>query len=137
MRVWSVVVLAGLSFGIANAVTSDTTHAEERIRRVALKSGETIDLMSVYWVANCKLIMLGIPEIEILEGPPEVSLTIKQEQVLPRRQGCVNKVPGGVLFATAKDVKTASESKLTFRLKYKTRDGDRPTAYVFQLSLFP
>ena len=42
MRVWSIALLAGLSFGIADAVTSDKGHAEQRVRRVALKAGEKI-----------------------------------------------------------------------------------------------
>jgi hypothetical protein len=137
MRVWSIVILAALPFGIADAVMTGKGHAEGRVERVALKAGESIDLMPVYWVANCKSIMLGIPEIEVLEGPPQVTLSIKEETVLPRRQGCVNRVPGGVLVATAKDIKESLDSKITFRLKYKTRDGERPRAYVYRLSLFP
>ncbi len=81
--------------------------------------------------------MVGLPEIEVLEGPKEVSLSMKQGMVLPRRQNCAARVPGGILIATAKDVKEPVEAKLTYRLMYKTKDGDRPRGYVLQLSLFP
>jgi hypothetical protein len=81
--------------------------------------------------------MIGLPEVEILDGPPQVTLSIKKDMVLPRRQNCANRVPGGVLFATAKEVAEPVEAKITYRLKYQTKDGERPRGYVFLLSLFP
>jgi hypothetical protein len=58
-------------------------HAQGSVQRIALKSGESADLSPVYWVTNCKSIMLGLAEIEILEGPPELTLSIREEMVLP------------------------------------------------------
>jgi hypothetical protein len=81
--------------------------------------------------------MIGLPEIEILEGPEEVTLNIKEGQVLPRRQGCAKPVEGGTLILTAKTVTEPTEAKLTYRLKYKTKDGPRQTAHVYNISLFP
>jgi hypothetical protein len=133
MRTRLVIFVVALSLGIANAVTDGK--AQNRI--VALKSGESIELHTVYWVANCRSIMVGLPEIEVLEGPPQVTLSMKADMVLPRRQECSNKVPGGILIATAKDVKEPFEGKLTYRLKYKIKDGDRPRGYTQRLSLFP
>jgi hypothetical protein len=46
-------------------------------------------------------------------------------------------VPGGKVVATAKDVKEPKEAKLTYRVKYKTKDGDRQTSKVYTISLFP
>jgi hypothetical protein len=81
--------------------------------------------------------MLGLPEIEILDGPPELTLSIREEMVLPRRQSCANRVPGGTVVATAHAVQSASQTKLTYRLNYKTKDGPRQTAHVYNVSLFP
>ena len=81
--------------------------------------------------------MIGLPQVEVLEGPQQVSLSIKEEMVLPRRQNCANKVPGGILMATAKDVSEPKETKLTYRVNYKTKDGDRQRSHVYLLSLFP
>jgi hypothetical protein len=106
-------------------------------RRVALKDGESVELGKVYYVSNCRSIMVGIPEIEVLEGPQEVTLAIKEGMVLPRRQNYANKVPGGTVVATAKDVKERSDTKLTYRVKYKTKDGERQTSGVYNFSLFP
>ncbi len=38
---------------------------------------------------------------------------------------------------TAKDIDDQSYSKLTLRITYKTKDGDRKFSQVFNLSLFP
>jgi hypothetical protein len=105
--------------------------------RIALKSGESVDLGPVYWVANCRSIMVGLPEVEILEGPPGLMLSLREAMVLPRRQKCPATVAGAVLTATAKDVKEPIEAKLTYRLKYKTRDGDRQRSNIYDVSLFP
>jgi hypothetical protein len=105
--------------------------------RIALKNGESIELGPVYWVSNCRSIMLGLPEVEILEGPPGVSLSIKEGMVLPRRQSCANQVPGGKVVLTANDITEPVVAKLTYRVKYKTKDGDRLRGVVYVVSLFP
>jgi hypothetical protein len=105
--------------------------------RIAMKSGESVELGPVYWVANCRSIMVGLPEAEILEGPPGLALSVKEAMVLPRRQKCPAKVAGGILSATAKDVKEPIKATLTYRLKYKTKDGERQTSHVYGVSLFP
>src|SRR5215475_7380236 len=79
---------AGLSVGAAHAQAEGS---------IAMKSGENVELGPVYWVSNCRSVTLGLPEVEILEGLPGVTLSIKEAMVLPRRQNCANKVSGGVL----------------------------------------
>jgi hypothetical protein len=125
--------------GLAGAIFAGTDGAvaQEGPRRIALKAGETTELWAVWWVANCKSIVVGIPTVEVLDGPKEVSLTIKEGTVIPRRLNCANPVPGGTLLMTAKDVKQPIESKITFRVNYKTKDGDRQTSSVIFVSLFP
>jgi hypothetical protein len=105
--------------------------------RYTLKSGESVEMGPVYWVANCRSIMIGMPEVEILEGPPAVTLSVKEGMVLPRRQNCAKPVPGGTLIISAKDVTEPMEGKLTYRLKYKTKDGDRQVSRVYSVSLYP
>jgi hypothetical protein len=134
MRMRSTFFIAVMTLGVA--VSFDTGEAQAP-RSIALKSGESVELGPIYWIANCRSIMIGLPDIEILEGPPEITLTIKEGQVLPRRQNCANKVAGGTLVATAKEIKEKAETKLTYRVKYKTKDGDRQTSNVYNLSLFP
>jgi hypothetical protein len=125
-------MLAGAGLGSHNAA-----NAQDALRRVAVKNGESIDLGTVYYVNNCKSIMIGLPDIEVLEGPSSVALSIREEPVLPRRQGCAAKVAGGTLVLTAKDVTESAEAKLTYRLNYKTKDGPRQSSAALMVSLFP
>jgi len=135
MRAKSFAVIFGL--GVVSALGTIGVDAQTNVQRITLKNGESVELHPIYWVVNCRSIMVGMPEIEILEGPPEVTLAIKEEMVLPRRFNCANRVPGGTIVATGKDVKEPVETKLTYRVKYKTKDGDRQTSNVYNISLFP
>lgn len=102
-----------------------------------VKSGESIEIGTVYYVSHCRSIMVGMPELQVLEGPSEVSLSIREEPVLPRTQGCANKIAGGTIMLTAKGITEPSESKLAYRVNYKTRDGDRQTSRTYLISLYP
>ena len=73
----------------------------------------------------------------LLEGPKEVALSIKEGMVIPRRSKCAKPVAGGTLVLTAKDVAQPMDGTLTYRVKYKTKDGDRQVSHVYKLSLFP
>jgi hypothetical protein len=41
------------------------------------------------------------------------------------------------VLLTASDVTEPTDSTLTYRVKYKTKDGDRQVSHVYKLSLFP
>jgi hypothetical protein len=73
----------------------------------------------------------------VLEGPPEIKVTVREEMVAPRRATCNDKIKGGVVVVTANDVKVRTEGKLTFRIKYKSKDGDRQTVHTYNVTLFP
>jgi hypothetical protein len=132
-----IAIIAAVAFAGAALVMTRAADAQNTLRQLAVKNGETIDLGSVYYVSNCRSIMIGLPEIEVLEGPSGVTLGIREEPVLPRRQSCAAKVAGGTLTLTAKDVTEQAEAKLTYRVKYQTKDGPRETSNSFLVSLFP
>ena len=50
-------------------------------QRIAAKSGETIELFNVFAQVNCRSILLATPEVEVLEGPAELTLTVKEQMV--------------------------------------------------------
>jgi hypothetical protein len=104
---------------------------------VALKSGETVELGEIYWVIRCRSLLTGTPEAEVLQGPSQVSVTVKQEMVLPRQQQCASRVPGGKLMISAKEIEDPSYTNLTVRITYKTKDGDRKFSQVYNLHLLP
>ena len=129
-------LLAILAIGCADVALGTEAHAQAETR-IVLKAGESVEIKTVYYVSNCRSIMIGLPEVEVLEGPPQVTLSVKEGMVLPRRQNCANRIPGGILMATAKDVSEPLQAKVTYRVKYKTKDGERQRGDVFLLSLFP
>lgn len=119
---------SALLFGCAGV------HAQTRI---ALKSGESTELGLAYYISNCASIMLGNPEVEVLEGPPELTLSFKPGMVIPRAQKCAKPVLGGTITVTAKDINEPKQATLTYRVKYKTKEGDRQRSVVYNVSLFP
>ncbi len=137
MRIRPNALLAILGVGIAAFVGAAGVAAQEEQPRISLKSGETVELRNVFFTRNCRSILKETPVIEVLEGPEELTLTIKAAMVVPRSDNCSNPVAGGTVVATAKDVKAPKEAKLTYRVKYKTLEGDRQIARVYLVSLFP
>jgi hypothetical protein len=111
--------------------------AQNSPKSIALKNGESVDLMPVFGERNCRSTLIAAPTAEMLEGPPEIKVTVREEMVAPRRATCKDKIKGGVVVVTANDVKARTEGKLTFRIKYKSKDGDRQTAHTYNVTLFP
>jgi len=131
MRIWTTALFA---LGLALIIGP----ADAEPIRLALKNGESIELTTFYYIANCRSIMIGLPEVEILEGSAELSIAIKEEQVVPRRFDCTNKVPGGKLILTTKgSVTEKKEVNLIYRVKYKTKEGDRQISGTRIVTLFP
>jgi hypothetical protein len=115
-------------------VTLGPVRAEE----ISLKNNESAELSSVYWIGQgCKSLLKSFAGVDILEGPPGVTLAIKEEMVYARRQNCPNKVPGGKVIATAKGVQTAASGNLKYRVRYKTADGERQSSHSVAVSLYP
>jgi hypothetical protein len=112
-------------------------NAENAPRSIALKNGESVDLLPVFGEKNCRSILTETPKVEVLEAPPELKVTVREEMVAPRRAACKDKIKGGVVVVTVNEVKARTEGKLTFRVKYKGKDGDRQTAHTFNVTLFP
>ena len=139
MRALSNVVLLIIQVIIASVVGSAESHAQTITgsSTIALRSGESAELGAVYLVSNCRSLLKGTPEAEVLDGPPGVSVAVRQEEVLPRRQKCANRVPGGMMVITAKDIEDPSYTPLTIRVTYQTRDGVRKFSHVYNLRLFP
>jgi hypothetical protein len=119
------------------AAITTGAQAQQNARRIALKGGESTELRDFYFVVNCQSILIGTPAVEVLEGPEELSVTYKEAMQLPRAQGCPKEVLGGSVIATAKDVDVPKEGKLTVRLTYKTKIGDRQTSDIYVVSLYP
>ena len=141
MRAESTAIVVAIQLGLAAILGVAGSRAQTTvIQTIAMKSGETLDLGPVYYVQQqtCRSLAIAKPEAEILEGPPDVAVTIKEGEVVPRAQGCSNKVRGGQLLLTApKEIDDPSFARLVIRITHKTRDGDRKFSAVYNLSLIP
>lgn len=103
----------------------------------ALKSGESAEIGDLYWVINCHSQLLSPPEVTIMDGPPGVTASVTEAMVVPRFQQCAKPVKGGKLKITAQQVQEPSNSQMTLRLRYNTKDGVRDKSMSFTISLFP
>ena len=138
MRIQANTFLAILGVGAAIFFAgTGGANAQGEPRRISLKSGETVELQTVYSIRSCRSILKETPIVEVLEGPEELTLMIKPGTVVPRTDNCSNPVAGGTVVAMTNEVKAPKESRLTYRVKYKTLEGDRQTARVYLVSLFP
>jgi len=131
MKMKSVVPALGLILLLSGA----PAFAEDEGKTIAAKSGETVDVMPVYGASKCRSTLVAPPEVEVLQGPPEVKLSVREDMVTPTN--CREKIKGGFVVATIGQVKQPTEGKLTFRVKYKTKDGTRQIGHVYKVSLFP
>lgn len=136
-RISTGLALAMSCFGIAILAGTDVAHGQSDVKRLALVSGESTPLRPYFFIVNCQSILIGTPLLDVLEGPPEVTVTLKEGMVLPRGQKCPKPVPGGTIIATAKDVAEPKEANLIIRLRFNTKDGQRQGSNRYIVSLFP
>ncbi len=72
-----------------------------------------------------------------MDGPPGVTASVAEAMVFPRFQQCAKPVKGGKLFLTAQKVEEQSNSLMTLRVRFKTKDGVREQSLNFTIALFP
>jgi GAF domain-containing protein len=121
------------AIGFALLLSTGLAAADDKT--IVAKSGETVDVRPVYGALRCRSILVAPPEIEVLQAPPELKLSIREDMVTPLK--CQDKVKGGFVVATVGEVKEPTEGKVSFRVIYKTKDGKRQSGYVYKVSLFP
>jgi hypothetical protein len=126
-----IVVLSLLS------ATSFAWPAMVRAEEITLKSNETAEINTIFWISQCKSVLKSIAGVDILESPPGITLTIKEEVVNVRRQNCEAKVPGGKVIATVRDINAPVSGTLRYRVRYKTLDGDRQSTHSVNIFLYP
>jgi len=103
-----------------------------------MKSGETVNLSTVWWIANCRSLLKGPMTVEILDGPPEITAAIHEQDVIAHTSNCANPVKGGMLTLTAaKDIKEKIHAEVVLRVKYPTQDGDRQKSFDLDAVVVP
>lgn len=130
---FAAVALAYFAGGSAGAQT-----IQAAVSDIALKNGESTEFADVWWISNdCRSLLIGTPEVEIMEGPPGVSAVIKPAKVVPRTYSCANAIPGGKMIITAESVEEHSRSTMVLRITFKTRNGVRQRSRNIRVTLFP
>jgi hypothetical protein len=128
--------LAAILFGLSVAQEA-WSQSRNIIPSVALKSGESVEVSDLWFALNCRSLLIATPTAEVMEGPSEIAVSVKEAMVVPRTQECNKQVKGGKLVFTAKDIDDYSTSKLTVRITYKTKDGERQFSSSYNVTLFP
>jgi hypothetical protein len=134
----SIVVFS--SIVAASSISTNSVQAQSwqlRNYSLALKSGESVEFADIYRITNCASILLSTPEVTVMDGPPGVTASVTEAMVSARYQGCPNPVKGGKLRLSAGKIEDYSQSIMTLRIKYKTKDGDREESASINLTLFP
>src|SRR5262249_41510704 len=129
------VVAAALCLSIGLCCAGDPVRAQQEA--VALKSGESVELGSLFWVPTCRSLLKPPPVAEILEAPPGLTVTAKEAMVLPRRLQCPQEVPGAILILSAGEIKERAQGTVVIRIKYPTKDGERQNSREVRVTLIP
>jgi hypothetical protein len=135
VRLIACALLIGLS-----SISASSVHAQSwqmNTQSYALKGSESVEVMDLYWVTNCRSQLTSPPEVTVLDGPPGVTASVTEAMVLPRFQQCAKPVKGAKLKLSADKIEDQSYSMMTLRIKYKTKDGERARSMTFSLALFP
>jgi len=102
--------------------------------------GETLVIRNASsTTANCTPLFESFEAIDVLEGSEE--LTLKGEpgmvSISSPKGPCPNAVPGVKVLVTAANVTEKKEVPLTFRVRYKTKNGPWQQTGKFKILMFP
>ncbi len=101
------------------------------------KSGQVIDLRPVFRQVNCRGTLLATPVVEVLQGPPELTLTVEDRMIEVPEQRCPEKIKGAMVVVTVGQVAQPMQGRLVFRVKYKGKYRESQTGHAYDYSLSP
>ena len=106
----------------------------------SIKNGETLLLRNQTSVtSNCQPLFETIQGIDILEGPPELSLKAEPAMMHTSTTSgeCPHQVPGVKVMVTASRVTEQKEATLIYRVRYQTKNGPWQNTGRFHMLMFP
>jgi hypothetical protein len=104
---------------------------------ISLRSGETLEVADLWYAVHCQSQLKSAPTVEVLEGPSEITVSVKKAMVVPREQNCSEPIEGAKLYVAANGVADYGASKLTIRITFDTKDGERKVSETYDVTLFP
>jgi hypothetical protein len=126
-----------LGTGLLMSLSAVGTSALAQDGTLKAKSGEVIDLRPVFRQVNCRGTLLATPEVEVLQGPPELILSVRDEMVEVPEANCPRKIKGAMVVVTVGQVSQPIEGRLVFRVKYKGKYRNTQTGHAYDFSLSP
>jgi hypothetical protein len=107
----------------------------------SIKEGETLLLRNLGLVTtDCRSMLQHFDGIDILVGPPEVTLKFEPAKVnVSTLAGkvCETPVSGGNLMISANGVTDQREADLIFRLRYTSQNAPQTATPRYHLLMFP
>jgi hypothetical protein len=106
LKLCAAICVLGLPFLVMSAAAEAQ---QNQIQRIAAKSGETIELYPVWAQANCRPTLLATPEVEVLEGPPELTFSVREQMVAVPVAECHDKIRDSAVSSGQLEVDFASD----------------------------
>lgn len=108
----------------------------------SIRVGETLVLRLFAFITNdCVSTFTGFDSIDILDGPPEMTLKFEPGKVVVSTVAgklCKPVSGGTIMITAAKDIGEQKEADLTFRVRFRTRHSNSTTwTYRYHLLMFP
>lgn len=128
-----------LGAGACAVAAPDATNAQitPDLPSISLKSGETLEIADLWYAVHCQSRLKSAPTVEVLEGPPEITVSVKKAMVVPREQNCSKPIEGAKLYVAASEIADYGTSELTIRITFDTKDGERRVSETYNVTLFP
>ena len=138
VRSGSIVAVVSLCLACLAGTAAQAQTIHVSVEDVALRNGETVEFGDIYLIgANCRSLLTGAPQVEVMDGPPGVAVVIREAMVVPLEHGCSRSVQGGRMIITAKDIDAYSYTRMVLRITYQTPGGKLQRSQHINLALFP
>jgi hypothetical protein len=135
MRLFSAALL------VLVASTTVQAQAPEAVPLFSIRSDETLPLKPVTWIntATCAPMLVSIEGVDVMEGPPGITLQIRPQKVPLSSASCAPgaEQDGGMVMVTAGKVTSRTEGLLTYRIRMTSPSGPVQTTYRARVILFP
>ena len=99
------------------------------------ESGETLEIADLWYAVHCQSRLKSAPTVEVLEGPPEITVSVKKAMVVPREQNCSKPIEGAKLYVAASEIADYGASDSTIELPSTPRTASeelvKPTTLPF------
>jgi hypothetical protein len=132
--VWFCLAVSACAVAVPEAANAQIT---PDLPSISLKSGETLEIADLWYAVHCQSRLKSAPTVEVLEGPPEITVSVKKAMVVPREQNCSKPIEGAKLYVTACEIADYGTSELTIRITFDTKDGERRVSETYNVTLFP